>query len=120
LIHRLWLDAVKAVGPHVHHAVVVRAALKQMEEQLKGPHRADAVAAIREIARPAEELAEVLRWRATTRGCATCFGNREAGDVAMLLTALSLEDQVVVFRVMPRRMRRRCSNICRRNRRKRC
>ena len=27
LIHRLWLDAAKAVGPHVHHHDVVRAAL---------------------------------------------------------------------------------------------
>ena len=27
LIHRVWLDAVKAVGPHVHHHDVVRAAL---------------------------------------------------------------------------------------------
>ena len=37
LIHRLWLDAVKAVGPHVHHHDVVRAALTQMEQQLNGP-----------------------------------------------------------------------------------
>ena len=29
--------------------------------------------------------------------------NRHAGDVAALLTALSLEDQVVVFRVLPRK-----------------
>jgi magnesium transporter len=102
LIHRLWLDAVKAVGPHVHHADVVRAALKQMEEQLSGPHREDAVAAIREIARPAEELAEVLRARDYAR-LRDMLRNREAGDVAALLTALSLEDQVVVFRVMPRK-----------------
>src|SRR4030095_2338542 len=27
LIHRLWLDAIKTVGPHVHHDDVVRAAL---------------------------------------------------------------------------------------------
>ena len=41
LIHRLWLDAVKTVGPHVHHDDVVRAALKQMEQQLTGPQRDD-------------------------------------------------------------------------------
>ena len=29
--------------------------------------------------------------------------NRHAGDVATLLTELSLEDQVVVFRVLPRK-----------------
>jgi magnesium transporter len=102
LIHRLWLDAVKAVGPHVHHADVVRAALKQMEEQLSGSHRQDAVAAIREIARPAEELAEVLRTRDYAR-LRDMLRNREAGDVATVLTALSLEDQVVVFRVLPRK-----------------
>ena len=57
LIHRVWLDAVKAVGPHVHHHDVVRAALTQMEQQLNGPQRDEALAAIRETARPAEELA---------------------------------------------------------------
>ena len=102
LIHRLWLDAVKTVGPHVHHDDVVRAALKQMEEKLTGPQRDEAVAAIREVARPAEELAEVLRARDYAR-LRDMLRNRHAGDVASLLTALSLEDQVVVFRVLPRK-----------------
>ena len=102
LIHRLWLDAVKSVGPHVHHDDVVRAALKQMEEQLTGPQRDEAVAAIREEARPAEELAEMLRARDYAR-LRDMLRNRHAGDVATLLTALSVEDQVVVFRVMPRK-----------------
>jgi magnesium transporter len=102
LIHRLWLDAVKAIGPHVHHDDVVRAALKQMEQQLTGPQRDEAVAAIREMARPAEELAAVLRTRDYAR-LRDMLRNRHAGDTAALLTALSLEDQVVVFRVMPRK-----------------
>jgi magnesium transporter len=102
LIHRLWLDAVKSVGPHVHHDDVVRAALKQMEQQLTGPERDAAVAAIREVARPAEELAAMLRARDYAR-LRDMLRNRHAGDVAPLLTALSLEDQVVVFRVMPRK-----------------
>jgi magnesium transporter len=102
LIHRLWLDAVKTVGPHVHHDDVVRAALKQMEQQLTGPQRNDAVAAIRQEARPAEELAEVLRGRDYAR-LRDMLRNRHAGDIAVLLTALSLEDQVVVFRLMPRK-----------------
>jgi magnesium transporter len=102
LIHRLWLDAVKAVGPHVHHGDVVRAALKQMEQRLTGPERDDAIAAIREVARPAEELAQVLRARDYAR-LRDMLRNRHAGDVASLLTALSLEDQVVVFRVLPRK-----------------
>jgi hypothetical protein len=63
LIHRVWLDAAKAVGPHVHHHDVVRAALTQMEKQLTGPERDQALAAIRETARPADELAAMLRAR---------------------------------------------------------
>ncbi len=102
LIHRLWLDAIKTVGPHVHHHDVVRAALKQMEQQLTGPERDDALAAIREVAQPAEELAGVLRTRDYTR-LRDMLRNRHASDVAALLTALSLEDQVVVFRVLPRK-----------------
>jgi magnesium transporter len=102
LIHRLWLDAVKAVGPHVHHHDVVRAALTQMEQQLSGPNRDEAVAAIREVARPAEELAAMLRVRDYAR-LRDMLRNQHAGDVATLLTELSLEDQVVVFRVLPRK-----------------
>jgi magnesium transporter len=102
LIHRLWLDAVKTVGPHVHHHDVVRAALKQMEQQLTGPQRDEAVAAIREVARPAEELAAVLRTRDYGR-LRDMLRNRHSGDVATLLTELTLEDQVVVFRVLPRK-----------------
>ena len=101
LIHRLWLDAVRTVGPHVHHHDVVRAALKQMEQQLNGPQRDDAVGAIRDVARPAEELAAVLRTRDYGR-LRDMLRNRHAGDVATLLTELTLEDQVVVFRVLPR------------------
>jgi magnesium transporter len=102
LIHRLWLDAVKAVGPHVHHHDVVRAALRQMEQQLSGPERDHAIAAIREIAQPAEELAAMLRGRDYAR-LRDVLRNRHAGDVAELLTSLSLEDQVIVFRVLPRK-----------------
>ena len=102
LIHRLWLDAVKSVGPHVHHHDVVRAALIQMEHQLTGPERDAAVAAIREVARPAEELTAVLRSHDYAR-LRDLLRNRHAGDVATLLTELSLEDQVVVFRVLPRK-----------------
>ena len=102
LIHRLWLDSVKTIGPHVHHHDVVRAALKQMEQQLSGPNRDDAIAAIRDVARPAEELAAVLRSRDYGR-LRDMLRNRHAGDVATLLTELPVEDQVVVFRVLPRK-----------------
>ncbi len=102
LIHRVWLDASKNVGPHVHHHDVVRAALTQMEKQLNGPERDQALAAIRETARPADELAAVLRSRDYAR-LRDSMRNRPAEDVAELLTALALEDQVVVFRVLPRK-----------------
>ncbi|HEY1303556.1 MAG TPA: magnesium transporter [Vicinamibacterales bacterium] len=102
LIHRMWLDAVKTIGPHVHHHDVVRAALRKMEHELTGPHRDEAIAAIRDVARPAEELTALLRARDYAR-LRDLLRNRHASDVASLLTALSLEDQVVVFRVLPRK-----------------
>jgi len=102
LIHRVWLDAVKAVGPHVHHHDVVRAALTKMEQQLTGPTRDEALAAIRDVARPADELAGILHARDYGR-LRDVLRNRHAGEVAELLTALSIEDQVLVFRVLPRK-----------------
>ena len=102
LIHRLWLDATKSVGPHVHHHDVVRAALKQMEDQLNGPERDEALTAIRAVAQPAQELAAALRSRDYSR-LRDMLRNRHASEVAETLTALSLEDQVVVFRVLPRK-----------------
>jgi magnesium transporter len=73
-----------------------------MENQLSGPQRDEALAAIRDVARPAEELASVLRSGDYAR-LRDMLRNRHAGDVATLLTALGLEDQVVVFRVLPRK-----------------
>jgi magnesium transporter len=102
LIHRLWLDAVKAVGPHVHHHDIVRAALTHMEQQLSGPQRDEMLAAVRSVARPAEELAAVVRARDFTR-LRDMLRNRHGSDVAALLTKLGLEDQAVVFRVLPRK-----------------
>jgi magnesium transporter len=102
LIHRVWLDAVKAVGPHVHHHDVVRAALTQMEQQLNGPTRDDALDVIRQTARPADELAAVLRAREFSR-VRDMVRNRPASDLAGILTELNLEDQVVVFRLQPRK-----------------
>ena len=102
LIHRVWLDASQAVGPHVHHHDVVRAALTQMEQQLNGPNRDEALAVIRGVARPAEELAAVVRARDFAR-LRDLVRNRHASDLAPILTDLGLEDQVVVFRVLPRK-----------------
>jgi magnesium transporter len=102
LIHRVWLDAVKAVGPHVHHHDVVRAALTQMENKLTGPDREEGLAAIREIARPADELAAAVR-AGNYPGLRDLVRNRHASDLATVLTELSIEDQVVVFRILPRK-----------------
>ncbi len=102
LIHRLWRDASKAIGPHVHHHDIVRAALIQMEQQLSGPQREDALAAIRQVTRPADELAAVVRNRDFSR-LRDMVRNRDAADVATVLTELGVEDQVVVFRVLPRK-----------------
>ena len=102
LIHRIWLDAVKAVGPQVHHHDVVRAALTQMEKQLTDQQRDEALAAIRQAARPADELADAVRARDFTR-LRDIARNRHAADLAELLTKLAVEDQVVAFRVLPRK-----------------
>ena len=101
LIHRVWLDAKKAIGPYVHHHDVVRAALTQMEQQLSGPQRDEALAAIRRVARPADELASAVHARDFSR-LRDMVRNRHAGDLAEILTELSLEDQVIAFRVLPR------------------
>jgi magnesium transporter len=72
-----------------------------MEQQLQSPQRDEVLDAIRAVARPAEELATVLRTADYAR-LRDMLRNRHAGDVAELLTALGVEDQVVVFRVLPR------------------
>jgi magnesium transporter len=102
LIHRLWLDAAKAVGPHVHHHDVVRAALTQMEQKLTGPGREDALDLIRHVARPADELAAAVRAGDYTR-LRDIVRNRHASDLAKLLTELPVDDQVLVFRILPRK-----------------
>jgi magnesium transporter len=102
LIHRVWREATRVIGPHVHHHDVVRAALTHMEAQLNGPDRDDVVARIRDTARPAEELAAVVRARDFTR-LRDMVRNRPSSDVAEVLTALGLEDQVIAFRVLPRK-----------------
>jgi magnesium transporter len=102
LIHRVWLDATKSIGPSVHHHDIVRAALTQMEQQLSGPQRDEALAAIRHAARPADELAALVRSRDFPR-LRDMARNRDAGELAALFTDLPVEDQVVIFRVLPRR-----------------
>ena len=102
LIHHLWLDAAKAVGPHVHHHDIVRAALNQMSQQLNSPNRPDALGAIREVARPAEEIAAVVRSRDFLQ-LRDMMRNRPPQDVADMLSTLAIEDQVVAFRVLPRK-----------------
>jgi magnesium transporter len=102
LIHRMWLDVAKSAGPHIHHHDIVRAALNTMAEQLSGPGREDALKAIREVARPADELAAVLRERDYQR-LRDMVRNRPPSDLAELLADLSLEEQAVAFRLLPRK-----------------
>ena len=102
LIHHLWLDVAKIVGPHVHHRDVVRASLKLMSEHLDGPDRDRALRLLREVARPADELAAVIRARDFGR-LREMVRNHPAGDIAALLTDLAVEDQVLVFRTLPRK-----------------
>jgi magnesium transporter len=98
----MWLDVRKNAGPHIHHHDIVRAALNTMAEQLSGPGREDALKAIRAVARPADELAAVLRERDYQR-LRDMVRNRPASDLAELLADLSLEEQAVAFRLLPRK-----------------
>jgi len=101
-IHHLWRDAVQVIGPHVHHHDVVRAALTFMEQKLTGPEREEALGLIRQIARPADELASAVHSGDYSR-LRDLLRNRHASDVAQILTDLGVEDQVIVFRIMPRK-----------------
>jgi magnesium transporter len=105
LIHALWLDVVKAVGSRVHHHDVVRAALKHMEEQLhnEGPPRDAVLAVVRQIARPADELAAAVHDRDFAR-LRDMVRNRPPSDLAAVFTDLTIGDQVVTFRVLPRKV----------------
>ena len=102
LIHRIWLDAVQGVGPHLHHHDIVRAALTIMAEQLNGPDRDKTLQAIRAVARPADDLAAALRSRDYSR-LRDMVRNRPPSDLAEILAELSLDDQAVVFRLLPRK-----------------
>jgi magnesium transporter len=104
-IHELWLDMVKTVGPHVHHHDVVRAALTHMEHDLKQPDGArDAVLdVVRQVARPGDELAAVVRQRDFVR-LRDMVRNRPSSDLAEALADLAPEDRVVAFRVLPRKI----------------
>ena len=101
-IHRLWLEMVRAVGPSVHHRDVVRASLIYMEQQLNGPERDAVVQLVRETARPAMELAAVLRERDFGR-VRDMLRNQPASDLAVMLDDLSVEERVLVFRILPRK-----------------
>jgi hypothetical protein len=46
-IHHLWVDAVKDIGPDLHHRDVVAAALATLEEDLGGARRQEAVDRLR-------------------------------------------------------------------------
>ncbi len=47
LIHRIWLKAVREVGPNVHHRDVVTAALTLLDREFEGARRDDAVEVLR-------------------------------------------------------------------------
>ena len=46
-IHKIWVDAVKAVGPEIHHRDVVTAALAALEDDLHSERRKDAIEHLR-------------------------------------------------------------------------
>jgi magnesium transporter len=100
-VHRLWLDVVRAVGSSVHHHDVVRAALMLMEHELSGPNRDATLELVRDTARPADEIAAIIRERDFSR-LRDVLRNRPGSDVAVVLANLSLDQRVLVFRILPR------------------
>src|SRR6185295_2489081 len=100
-VHRLWLDVVRAVGSSVHHHDVVRAALTLMEQELNGENRDAALRLVHDTARPADEIAAIIRERDFGR-LRDVLRNRPGSDVASVLANLSLEQRVLVFRILPR------------------
>ncbi len=105
-VHRLWLDVVRSVGPSVHHHDVVRTALMLMEHELSGPNRDATLELVRDTARPADEIAAIIRERDFGR-LRDVLRNRPGSDVAAVLANLSLDQRVLVFRILPRNDRRR-------------
>src|SRR5262249_35544909 len=101
LIHTIWLDAVKTLGPHIHHHDVVRASLTQMAQQLNGPEREEALRVIRQVAKPGDELAAAVRTRDFTQ-LRDIVRNRPGADLPELLRSLSLQRQAGGFRPLPR------------------
>ena len=100
-VHRLWLDVVRSVGPSVHHHDVVRTALMLMEHELSGPNRDATLELVRDTARPADEIAAIIRERDFGR-LRDVLRNRPGSDVAAVLANLSLDQRVLVFRILPR------------------
>jgi magnesium transporter len=73
-----------------------------MAEQLSGPERDQALRDIRAVARPAEELAAVLKTRDYPR-LRDMVRNRPASDLAEVLADLTSDEQAVLFRLLPRK-----------------
>jgi magnesium transporter len=74
-----------------------------MQDELHDPAtREAALDRVRRIARPADELASAVRQRDFGR-LRDMVRNRPASDLAAVLTDLAPEDQVVAFRVLPRK-----------------
>jgi hypothetical protein len=48
-IHLLWVEAVRIVGPQVHHRDIVAAALGSLQDELKGEHPDAATARLRGV-----------------------------------------------------------------------
>jgi magnesium transporter len=73
-----------------------------MEHQLSGSQRDEALEVIRNVARPADELAAAVHTRDYSR-LRDMVRNRPPTDLAAALTDLGIEDQVILFRILPRK-----------------
>jgi magnesium transporter len=73
-----------------------------MEQDLKGPNRDGLLQILRDTARPADEIAALIRERDFGR-LRDALRNRAPSDLAAVLGDLSIDEQVLVFRILPRK-----------------
>jgi magnesium transporter len=73
-----------------------------MEHDMNGPERDGDLEVVRGTARPADEIAAIIREGNIGR-LRDVLRNRTASAIAAVLAGLSLEERVLVFRILPRR-----------------
>ncbi len=99
----VWREATRAVGPHVHHHDVVRAALTHMEATTERSRSGRRARAHPRHGPPRRGAGRRHSGRATSPVSATWCATVRPARSPRCSPPLGLEDQVVAFRVLPRK-----------------